>query len=380
MSDFSNISIAHITDNMSISAGGVPAVIRQLVSNSSRFNGSSSVLYAEGDASDLKDIASLFKCYPSGPFRFWQYSPKLPSLFIECINSLCTRNPIAHIHGLWTAPSTVASFVASSNNIPLIFSAHGELEPWLWNGQGIRKKLKKIAFWNLLGKRAHSKSSLIHAITPLEKDNLHKIFPSIDIEIIPNSIFIHNDAPPSRDLRKSILFIGRIDPKKGVDTLIKSFSLCNLGNEWKIDILGPCPSEKYLSSLKHLVSSLGLDSQVCFHGSVFGLKKQEFLDTSWILAVPSHSEAVGLVNLESAAHYLPSLTTYQTGLYDWTDGGGLLSDDSVEAFSSLLSQSSQWTFEERLSRGIASRSLVESRYAWDVNLPKWQSLYTSLMS
>lgn len=376
---FSDLSLVHITDNMSIKAGGVPAVIRQLVANSSFFDATSSLLYAIGDASDLMDQALLFKYQPSGIFKTWQYSPIISSRFRECIDSCNSSHPIVHIHGLWTAPSTISSFLACSSNIPFIFSPHGELEPWLWNGQGILKRLKKIAFWKLLGKLAYSKASLIHAITPLERENLRKLFPLSDIEVIPNSIFIKNQAPPSRNLRKNFLFIGRIDPKKGVDTLIKAFSVAKLDRDWQIDILGPCLSSTYLASLKKLVSSLSLESKVFFHGSVFGPMKQEFLDTSWALAVPSHSEAVGLVNLESADYYLPSLTTYQTGLYDWTSGGGLLSNDSVEEFALLLIQASRWSLEERISRGISSRSLVQRRYTWDVNLPKWQSLYTSLL-
>lgn len=378
--DFSKISIAHVTDTMSAKAGGVPAVVRHLVSNIFHYNGSSSILYAKGDASDVAKYATLFECPPKGLLRSWDYSPDIYFKFRDCLRSLNSQYPIVHIHGLWSAPATVTSFLAASRGIPLIFSAHGELEPWLWNGQGFKKRIKKIAFWHILGERAHSKSSIIHAITPLEKENLHKLFPKAQIEIIPNSIFVKSSTCSPNDFRKSILFLGRIDIKKGVDVLIKSFALARLHKEWHLDIVGPCFSDHYLNFLKKLASSFSVESQITFHGPVFGDKKLEFLMSSWILAVPSHSEAIGLVNLEAGACFLPSLTTYQTGLFDWNQGGGLLSNNSIQDYSSCLIEASNWSLEERIARGKASRALVLNRYTWDVNLPKWQSMYSTFSS
>ena len=94
----------------------------------------------------------------------------------------------------------------------------------------------------------------------------------------------------------------------------------------------------------------------------------------------SHSEVVGLVNLEAADYFLPSITTPQTGLSDWSQGGGILSFPDVLSISRALIEASSWSSEEQFERGVASRSLVHKSYSWDHVTPLWHNLYTQLPS
>ena len=96
------------------------------------------------------------------------------------------------------------------------------------------------------------------------------------------------------------------------------------------------------------------------------------------MVTPSHSEVVGLVNLEAADSFLPSITTYQTGLSDWTEGGGLLITPDVLQLSNALTEASCWSTEEQFDRGVASRSLVEQRYSWNHVMPLWENLYSQI--
>ena len=98
------------------------------------------------------------------------------------------------------------------------------------------------------------------------------------------------------------------------------------------------------------------------------------------MVTPSHSEVIGLVNLEAADNFLPSITTHQTGLRDWTEGGGLLISPEVIPLSNALIEASFWTSEEQFDRGVASRSLVKTRYSWDAVMPLWESLYCQISS
>ena len=96
------------------------------------------------------------------------------------------------------------------------------------------------------------------------------------------------------------------------------------------------------------------------------------------MVTPSHSEVIGLVNLEAADYFLPSITTHQTGLRDWTEGGGLLISPEVIPLSNALIQASFWTSEEQFDRGVASRSLVEQRYSWKHVMPLWENHYSQI--
>jgi hypothetical protein len=74
---------------------------------------------------------------------------------------------------------------------------------------------------------------------------------------------------------------------------------------------------------------------------------------------PSHSEAVGMVNLEAAAASIPVITTHNTGLYDWEVGGGILVQPQTEELTKALTQVFSWIQRERNERGRRLRQLVE---------------------
>ena len=112
---------------------------------------------------------------------------------------------------------------------------------------------------------------------------------------------------------------------------------------------------------------------------MFGAEKQRHLQRAWVLACPSHSEVIGLVNLEAALNGVPSITTFETGLYDWEEGGGLLVHPRVEEVRCAIEVACSWNGTQRQQRANASRELVLSRYSWRTVLPKWQSLYESLV-
>jgi glycosyltransferase involved in cell wall biosynthesis len=370
--------IIHVTEDMALMSGGVPAVVRQLATHFSLDDYQVSLLHAKGDSSEICHRVTVRKCQPHGPLRRWSYSSNLQPSLNRLFTASTPDGSILHIHGLWTAPPTLASYTAKQLRIPSVFTSHGMLAPWLWNNQGSVQWLKKTLFWQLLGKKCVANCSILHAVTPLERDELASLVSGCQIEVIPNAIEIRNDRSPYSNIQKNFLFLGRLEPKKGIDILIKAFASARLPCEFHLLIAGPSWSDRYLSLLYRLVSSFGLTDRIRFIGPVFGLAKQNLLDSSWLLVCPSHAEVVGLVNLEAAAHYLPSITTHQTGLWDWEAGGGYLVQPDITSLTQALESAASWSDSERAHRGIASHSLVEQRYSWKVVLPLWKELYSLL--
>ncbi len=375
----SNLSlpVVHVTEDMAAASGGVPAVVRQLASRWARTGQATTVLHAKGDASDLVGSVRVIREQPDGPGRIWSYSSGLRFATRTLMLDTCRDGGIVHIHGLWTAPPTLAARSAAVHKVPFIFTAHGMLVPWLWTQQGLAVRLKKTLFWHLLAAPGLRRSAVVHAITPMERDELRLLLPNSRIEVIPNAIEMGQVTALQPNPEPVVLFLGRIEPKKGVDILIRAFAQARLGGDWRLDIVGPSWSDSYLATLKLLVNELGIERQTRFLGPVFGNQKEALLTSAWVLAAPSHSEVVGLVNLEAASRYLPSITTYQTGLSDWADGGGLLVQPTPQEVAGALQQSAAWSDAERAERGIASRQLVERRYSWAAVMPLWHELYNN---
>lgn len=363
---------------MAAVSGGVPAVVRQLATRWASTGQAVTVLHAKGDASDLQGVARVVRCVPDGPGRVWSHGSTLRPALREVLAGAARTGGLLHIHGLWTAPPTLAAHMAAAQGVPSLFTAHGMLVPWLWNAQGAAVRIKKQIFWRLFGAASLHRCNLLHAITPMERDELHALLPGARIEVIPNAIDLPPASATAQARQRVVLFLGRIEPKKGVDILVRAFAAAGLARDWRLDIAGPSWSDSYLAQLKALVRESGIDDRVRFLGAVFGPEKEQLLAQAWVMAAPSHSEVVGLVNLEAGARCLPSVTTHQTGLWDWQEGGGTLVQPEVQDLARALRDAAAWSDEERAQRGLASRALVERRYSWPAVMPLWHRLYENM--
>jgi glycosyltransferase involved in cell wall biosynthesis len=293
---------------------------------------------------------------------------------------------ILHLHGVWKAPQWQAARAAARNGVPALLSPHGMLNPWLWQ-DGRLRRVKKLTYWQTMAYPAFRHLPLIHAVSPLERDNLAPQFPGQRLEVIPNAIDLKEvdaldgieDSPDPLWDRPYLLFLGRLHVSKAVDLLITAFAQASKGRAFRLVIVGPDSTPGFTARLKAQVRALGLEEQVSFLGPVFGAKKWQIVRHAWALCNPSHSEGLPMVNLEGAAVRVPVVTTHETGLYDWEEGGGLLVHPRVEEMAWALSQALDWSESERHERGRALRHLVERRYSWEAVGPQWLELYASLL-
>lgn len=359
------MDIFHITEDNSKSNFGVTTVVKEL---------NHRLLIEKNDSkiiSPIVDISDNYTIYtkPSLQSKIWKHSIELKR-FLNKIDI-----GILHIHGVWMYPQYIASKVAYYKKHPSVLTPHGMLEPWLWNNSYLKKKI----YFNLFIKKYFRNISTIHAITDIEKNNLFNLFKHKNIHVIPNSISLNKvkqmEIKNTSD-EKYILFLGRLHSKKGIDLLIKAFSMINNSNI-KLKIAGPI--NEYKEELDRLVNSLGLEDKVEFLGSVNGVKKFELYKNAWVFVAPSHSEVVGMVNLEAAAVKTPVITTYETGLMkEWNDNGGVLIHPKVDVIKLALIQCLSWSNEERNDRGNKLYDFIYNNYSWEKNIYKWIELYRSL--
>jgi len=177
---------------------------------------------------------------------------------------------------------------------------------------------------------------------------------------------------------KYILFLGRLHNKKGIDLLIQAFAQLRHTNII-LKIAGPITP--YKKVLDKLVTELKLESKVEFLGMVTGKEKYQLYKNAWVFAAPSHSEVIGMVNLEAGILGTPVITTYQTGLYPaWQEHGGLLIDPNIEELKKSLNEALHWSDAERKERGKTLKAFIIEHYSWENNIFKWKALYESVAS
>lgn len=372
------LKILHVTEDHSKANTGITAVVNQLAGWQSRHLNWVGI-FATGNA--LEHCPDGVHWFPeiinprAGPLRA---GPTLKKNLTALVREHGVN--IIHLHGVWRASTLAGAEIAEELGIPSVLTVHGMLEPWALKGQGMLKAVKKKIYWHLSVFRTLRHVRLLHAITPLEKDHLSKLFPGGHVAIVPNAVDIScgtgGVAGMDPDIPdKKILFVGRLHPKKGVDILIRAFMSAGLSPDWRLIITGPSEVPEYLDSLERLVKDKKAGSMVEFTGPLYGTRLDDLYRSSWIVAVPSLSEVVGMVNLEAAARRTPSITTITTGLDDWEQGGGMLVDPAEPAIKTALAEACSWSIEERLERGRKSFRLVEMKYSTKITGRRWLELY-----
>ena len=148
---------------------------------------------------------------------------------------------------------------------------------------------------------------------------------SQNIEIIPNGIelkkftFKEND----QELCQRILYIGRLESRKGVKYLIDAYSeIYKINKSIELIIVGDGPNR---SRLEIQAKVLGLD-KIKFIGAVDDQTKIDLLKSSDLLCSPAiFGESFGIVLLEGLASGLPIVAADNSGYRDVLKGVGSLS-------------------------------------------------------
>ena len=286
---------------------------------------------------------------------------------------------LVHIHGTWLVPQLASAIAADEQSIPFIITHHGMMEPWAIQEQGRLKEWKKKIYWKYIAYTKYRKAKIVHAITKREAKHLRKWYPDTPIQVIPNAVDlrfidqIHDNI--KSDVKKEIIFLGRIHPIKGVDLLIKAFIRTNLGDDWVLKIIGPVYNEHYQGKLITMINSSFKAEKIKLLGPVFGPEKYRILSQAWVTVVPSYSEVMGFINLESAACNTPTITTNETGLNEWDKHGNILIQPNVDDLSTALKKISNCSERERLNRGILARQHIEENYSAEIITDSWVAMY-----
>lgn len=359
------MKILHIVEDFSIDSGGLRTVIKDLNFFLNQNNHDSSILTSKKEEDDQVDIISVK--------NNWLYSKEWAEFVKK--NHQKKKIDIVHIHGVWLYPQNRIARLCHKLQVPFILSVHGMYEPWLWNKGVLKKKL----YFNLLSKKTFKKASCIHAITPFEKNNLSKLFPNNQIIEIPNLIHSDRITPVSYkgNDEKYILYLGRLDKKKGIDLLINVFAQVK-DREITLKIAGSF--NDYKIELENLISKNSLKCKVEFLGQIKGEEKIQLIKNAIVLVAPSHSEVIGMVNLEAAILGTPVITTHQTGLNkEWNNNGGKLINPTYDELSEAINESISITANERVKRGKRLQKHVVIHYSWSTRYQDWENLYKSIM-
>lgn len=280
-------------------------------------------------------------------------------------NLLAQNGPsVFHQHGFYAYTSAVCGFAARRHARPLVSHPQGMFDPWILR----RSRLKKgVARW-LYEDANFRHARLWRAVTAKEADQIRALGFTADVAVIPNGIDTGvfrplGDAKPHGEEGRTLLFLGRLHPKKGLDLLLKAWtSLGVLRRDWRLVIAGP-DEEGYLANLHRWIKRYELNTTVTLPGPLHGSAKLEALQSADAFVLCSHSEGLPMAVLEAMACALPVIVSDECNLPEIAAAncGWICRPNEVslcEALRELLHANDR----ELRERGAAARDLAQRRF------------------
>ena len=405
------IKTANLTGSVSRNAGGLYESVRRLVQSLSK-PGMEIRVFGTADEHTAADIGlwspvKVLAFRTVGPHQFG-YSPQFRKLLEDFSPDL------VHTHGIWVYSSIATNQYRRRRGVPYLISAHGMLDPW-----AIRHSHWKKAIAYLFYEGAHLREAkCLRALCESEAIAIRKLGLTNPIAIIPNGIDLPavpasaalqpsenaggKRSPELEQLkaagRKTVLFLSRIHPKKGIPNLLRAWSSTvgspgkgGVGADWTLAIAG-WDQGGHEDELKRLATELGLawvDARtgaitgapaVVFLGPQFGAAKAGCYRSCDAFILPSFSEGVPMVVLEAWAYGKPVVITPECNLpAGFTRGAALRIETDVASIGRGLRELFQASPAALQTLGEHGRTLVAEKFAWPVVAQDMKAVYDWLL-
>lgn len=332
-----------------------------------------------------------FRCFP---FRRYKFSLDL----LRWLWQHAGEFDLAHIHALFSPVSTAAATVARKQNLPYILRPLGTLDPadlqkkrrlkqvyvGLWEGANLAgaagihftsEQEAKIS--QRFGTNAPDIVIPLGVTPPEDVERLHATslreggFCTNDIINSETNVPLPTptDVPGNVSTQSPILlFMSRIDPKKGLDLLIPALeTLLAEGLGFQFILAGANPQDpEYERKIQQQIQASPLSSQTTITGFVEGEVKAALLQRADLFVLPSYYENFGIAVAEAMVAGTPVVISDQVHICPEVKGAeaGWVCGCDVASLTQTLREALRDAGEQK-RRGVKARDYALEHYSWD---------------
>lgn len=306
-----------------------------------------------------------FRC---SPFQRYKFSLTL----LDWLRQHAQEFDLAHIHALFSPVSTAAAMVARKQQLPYILRPLGTLDP-----ADLRKKrLLKQIYGSILEKPNLAGAAGIHFTSTQEAKISERFGTQTPDLVIPLGVKLPAFPPKGQarrelnipDEQPLVLFLSRIEPKKGLNLLIQALEqLLVEGINFHFVLAGTNPQDPdYERQIVEQIKASPLLSCTKITGFVTGELKAGLLQDADLFVLPSYYENFGIAVAEAMFAGTPVVISDQVHI--WQDicraEAGWVSPCEVNALTQILQEALQ-DIRERQRRGKNAHEFAVTNYSWE---------------
>ena len=167
--------------------------------------------------------------------------------------------------------------------------------------------------------------------------------------------------------KRVLLFLGRIQFKKGCDILIEAFAKVATQDP-NLHLLMAGPDQNgWVADLQARAQSRGIADRITWPGMLQGDMKWGAFYTAEAFVLSSHQENFGIAVAEAMACGVPVLISDKVNIWREIveDGAGLVNTDTVEGTVETLQQWLKMSLAEKQTTGLRAKSSFNKRFTVD---------------
>ena len=306
--------------------------------------------------------------FPCSPFQRYKFSLGL----LQWLRLHGREYDLVHIHALFSPISTAAAYLARSLSLPYILRPLGTLDP-----ADLRKKrwLKQV-YGFLWEKPNLAGAAAIHFTSQQEAKISERFGATTQDLVIPLGVKLPEKRPVPGQIRRQLgiaencpllLFLSRLDPKKGLDLLIPALEqLKEEGLDFHFVLAGSNPQDPdYEQGIGETIRVSALASRTTITGFVTGDMKLGLLQDADLFVLPSYYENFGIAVAEAMTAGTAVVISDQVHIWQEVSlsKAGWVSTCEVNDFAAKL-RLGLADEDEREKRGLKGKNYALEHYSW----------------
>ena len=326
------------------------------------------------------------KYYRVQYFPYWAGEYKISGSLTRWLLQHVTDYDVVHTIAVFSYPVLAAHWACQLRHVPYVMNPQGMLEPWALSYKG----WKKSFYYTLFEKPALQYASAIQMLASTEAERTKPLNIKAPMVLIPNGIHRQDfEALPEPELfyqkfpntrnKTLILFLGRVDPKKGLDLLALAFAKAHAQFPQTHLIVAGQDNIGFLPTAQGYFAEAGCLDAVTFTGMLSGSLKYAALAAANVYVAPSYSEGFSMSVLEGMASGLPCVITTGCNFPEAAAAQAAhVVDIDADKIANALIQCLKHPPQAK-EMGDCARQLILERYTWEQVASNLSKVYTAIL-